>query len=870
MDSLNLKGKPNNSWRPDSNVLKQLQESFCRANNVFCQCLAADLTPLTPAYGSGNQQEILMDILESQTLVRLGALVEEQSLESIIEEDIGKDYVKLAVIVMRQEGRPLAFWTVIGFLKEKMSEEIDFPDFMPTTSEEAFYASLELLEVISREYFEVRKQEFSAMETIKTESVRMEELQKEVKLHMAMNEILKDNEVDDTFAEVASSILKHGAEYLDVPFMGLLQRSRGTDNITEVVTYYKNGVYPLKRLPEQFHVDECPFFTGKTYIFSSDAILPEVFEKFFGEYDISAGIFLPIEVSGVTSLYFSIIVPHKNRIFSIADIKFANDMKKVLQNVLNRKVKQNSLAGSFKSLEAIINNLPIAVYVSDPTTKKVLFTNKTFTDMNPGTGILSGGEYGESGETEYFDSVQNKWYETTHSKITWVDGRGALLTTINEITDKKAYVQKMERRANNDFITGLYNRMRFEHDLSENIRKSEELNTTGAIIYLDLDDYRAVKEGIGRETGTELLKEVSRSLTRIPGLEDACYSMGMEQFSIIINHHNYPMLTEILLNIKQAFDKPYMIKGKPYYCYMNMGIAVYPADGVTATELMKKADIALFEAKRHGRNSYEYYIDAMEQGGLYRKEMEKSIMSAASENFSEFDVCYQPICNLKGKTLGAEALIRWNSRELGFIPPDDFIPMLEYMRLMKPVGDFVLNEALKNCRKWMDSGRDDFVVHVNLSVTQLMENDISDRIEAALKEKHVPAENLVIEVTESLAVNDLDRMKRILARIRKTGAKVALDDFGVGFASINYVRELPINMLKVDRSCIKGIEDDDFKQSFLKMTKEMGDTLGLTVCAEGVEKDTEAIAVQSCGVDVAQGYLYDKPLTPEQFIRKYV
>lgn len=879
MDNMYMKDKPNNSWRPEGDVLKQLQRSFCRANNLYCRCMAGDMTPLTPAYGSGDEQKYLIDLFGGITSAALGASLDLDSLESVIETETGKDYLKHVVILVRQGKRTLCYWIVQALIKEKLPSDMEVPNYMLVTTEEAFYASIELLEVISKEYFEVRKQEFSALETVKSDITRMGELQKELKLHMAMNHILKNNETDDTFVDVASEIMKEAAEYLNVPFIALLQKIRGTDIVTELAHYWKNGINPIKTLPDSFHISQSPFFTGKTYIFSSDAILPESFEQFFKDFEISAAMFLPIEVSGSANLYVSVLVPRTNRIFSISDIKFANDMKKVLQNILERKVKQNSLAGSFNALEAVINSLNLAVHVSDPTTHKVLFTNKAYGDLGLEPDVTYGGleEYlasdnmdHASGKYEYYESSTNRWYETTHSKIIWVDGRGAILTTILEITDKKTYVQKMEHRANNDFITGLYNRMRFEQDLRGYIKTAEEMNTNGAVIYLDLDDYRALKNGIGRQNGDDLLREVSKSLEKITGLEGFCYAMGTEQFSIIINHRNYPVLSDILLKIKKLFDEPWFIKGKQYHCYMNMGIAVYPSDGRTVEELMKKADVALFEAKRHGRNSYEYYIEEMERGEIQRKDMEKNIMSAASDDFSEFNVFFQPIFDGEGEVVGAEALVRWNSRELGFVTPDDFIPMLEYMRLMRPIGDMVLRRALGECRKWLESGRPELKVHVNLSVTQLMENDIAERIENALNDSHVKPENLVIEVTESLALNDLDRMKRILLKIRRLGVLVALDDFGEDFFSINYLREMPVNYLKVDRSLINGIATDEFKQSFVKMAKEMSDALGFIVCAEGVENEEEAEAVKNSGIKYSQGYLYEKPLTSAQFIRKYV
>jgi len=859
-------------------VFRKLQTNFCRANHVYCQCFGADFLPLTGAAGTAEQQEFFIKAFNGTPSVRLSPLIEDNSVESVVEDDMTLPYLKLSAVIVRELGKVVAFWAVYGVIEEKLGEDVELPQGCYVVKEEDYYASIALLETVLKEYAIKRDLESHAIERAENESNRMEELENELRFLSIMNNIHKENRGDMSFAELAENIISQGASYLDVPYAVLLQRVRGLNQIAEVAHFWKNGINPLQSATEKTDIESYPFFTGKTYIFSSDSILPDAFEEYFNRHGIKAGIFMPIEIGGGPNMYLMIAVPGIPRKFSISDIQFMSDMKKILQNTLVKKIRQNSLAGSFSALENLINKINSAILVSDPDTYNMLYMNKAYkklaseSDINNGIRQLFANHMviDDESHTEFFDAKSGKWFDIFSTSISWVDGRNTILSVINETTEKKTYLQQVEKKANNDFLTGLYNRMRFEKDLSVTMAKAEELGSTGALIYLDLDDFKSVTEGMGHQYGDELLKEISRALTMIDGIENSCYAMGAEQFSIIVNHINYPRLSDILLKIKRTFDRPWFLKNSEYYCYMNMGIALFPVNGRTVEDIMKKADIALFESKRHGRNGYEYYIEEMIQGGIRRSDLEKNILFAAKDNFSEFGVFFQPILNLDGTVSGAEALVRWHSRELGFVAPDSFIPMAEYLRLMSPIGSYVLLQALRACKQWADSGRPEYKVHVNLSVSQLIESDILDQIEKALKETGLEPEKLVIEVTESLAINDIDRMKRILGKIRDIGVFVALDDFGQGYSSLNYIRKMPINMIKIDRSYIAGIAGDNFQQSFVKMVVELANSMNLSVCAEGVEYAEDEMVVKALRVDKMQGYLFDKPLSLEQFVKRYV
>ncbi len=306
------------------------------------------------------------------------------------------------------------------------------------------------------------------------------------------------------------------------------------------------------------------------------------------------------------------------------------------------------------------------------------------------------------------------------------------------------------------------------------------------------------------------------------------------------------MLQKILDDIRTLFSKPWMLKGADYYCTMSMGVVRFPTEGDTVEELIKKADIALYAAKSSGKNRVEFYDENVESTSFRRLDMEKNMRNATNNAFSEFEVVYQPIVDVTRESnpcVGAEALIRWNSGELGLIAPTDFIPLAEYLGLINPIGAYVLEEACKRCKYWNDMGHPDYKVNVNLSVVQLLQNDIVEQVRSVIKRTGIVPENLTLEVTEGLAINDMSRMKKILSEIRALGVRVALDDFGTGYSSLNHIREMPIDVIKIDRCFIIDIGKDEFSTAFVKMVAELAQTIGVHVCVEGVETKEQVDAL---------------------------
>ena len=291
------------------------------------------------------------------------------------------------------------------------------------------------------------------------------------------------------------------------------------------------------------------------------------------------------------------------------------------------------------------------------------------------------------------------------------------------------------------------------------------------------------------------------------------------------------------------------------------------------SELIRKSDVAMYEAKKTGKNRVAKYVTGSTSDANKRLDMEKNMRDATTDSLDEFLVYYQPIIDIQKEgnpCVGAEALVRWDSRVMGFISPGEFIPLAEYLGLINPIGEHVLREACRTLKFWNDNGHPEYKVNVNLSVVQLMQNDIVESIESVVKETGINPHNLTLEVTESLAINDMGRMKNIMNGIRQLGIRIALDDFGTGYSSLNHIREIPLDVIKVDQSFVKELAQDDYSQSFIRMVAELASAIDVDICVEGIESEQQYKVLENMKVRLIQGYYFGRPMTHDEFIMKYL
>lgn len=867
----------------DSAMLQQLQDQFCHANNLYLVCLGREEGVITKAYGSREELSFLHSLVDKQAYMNLIMRAEHDWVETMLEQQVSQACIKMCSIATRIEKKVEVIWVVIGLLRDAMPEGIELPEYMMTTTEKGFYASAEFLASLSTQLFEVKINQMIAQDAMKKSLDSELAIKQQLDRTQAMAEVIGMLESDEGFTELTQRILKETCESLQIAGGFLIRENidrRTTDMIGEFVERSEDS---LIRHFQHIDKDELPFFNGKPYMIFSSSMMPEPFERFFKENGLSAAVFQPMEVNDNGLLmYLGFFEKGNKREWESEDIKFISGVKRVIQSILIKRIAKNSLASSYASLEAILENTGCGILVVDYNTRSILYTNQKLKDLFSHTiaaGNLEELVFGEEEEkkTHYYDEVyyveEERWLDVHKTEIDWVDGRRVGLCTLYDITDKKLYQKKIENQANNDFLTGLYNRMRCEQDLGRYIARAQAVNCEGALLYIDLDDFKHINDGLGHPYGDVLLKAISHSLQRIEGIEKSCYRMGGDEFIVIISEAVYPQMERILCDIDSIFSKPWFLKGEDYYCTMSMGITCFPSDGNSVDDLIRKADMALMTAKRRGKNCVEYYNDK-DQASTYRRlDMEKNMRTAAMNACKEFEVYYQPIVAVQEDgtpCCGAEALVRWNSSVLGFVSPEDFIPLAEYLGLINPIGEFVLEQAAKRCKYWNDMGHPNYKVNVNLSVVQLLQNDIIKKIKKVLDETRINPRNLTLEVTESLAINDMEHMKRILSEIKSLGVKVALDDFGTGYSSLNHIREMPIDVIKIDRCFIEHLGEDDFSDAFVKMVNELANTIGVKVCVEGVETEKQLDIACDMNVCMIQGYYFGKPMKIEEFEKKYL
>lgn len=865
----------------DASLMQNLQDRFCDANNLYLVCLSKKRGVITKAYGSKEEIGYIHSLVSMDMHVSLMNKLMDSDIESVMEEECGTDLVKMCGVSIRVSGEVIATWIVIGVMEQ---EGAAVPECVMRTTPERFYKSLEFLETLSRQMFAVKMEELLAQEAFLKSRESEAQMESELRRNEAMTAIVKTLESEQSLDQIAKEILRNVCEYLDISTGYLLCEDETKETVDMVCEYVSPDTSSVMERWQKVPKAELPFFNGRPYMISANSMMPDEFHLFFEREGMKAAMFLPIDGEGHPGMYLGFGEKTKKRIWDANDIKFVNDAKRVIQSIRAKRIAQDFLASSYSSLEAILENMVCGICVSNPADDSVLYMNQRFRDIfckeikdgRLQQYFLQSKDAQESREgyaQEIYYEEDRRWFDIHRTNITWMDGRTVILCTVYDVTDKKLYQQKIEKQANNDFLTGLYNRMRCEQDLEQCIRQTRELDAEGALLYIDLDDFKYINEGLGHQYGDVLLKNISGSLKRIKGVDNNCYRVGGDEFIIILVHQDYQMLQQILDEIQNLFAKPWVLKGADYYCTMSMGVVKFPSDGDTVEELIKKADIALYEAKCAGKNRVEYYDGNEETASYKRLDLEKNMRNATRNSFEEFEVYYQPIVDVTqpgDPCVGAEALIRWNSEEMGMISPAEFIPLAEYLGLINPIGEYVLREACRRCKYWNDMGHPNYKVNVNLSVVQLLQNDIVEQVSEVIKESGIDPANLTLEVTESLAINDMSRMKRILADIRKLGVRVALDDFGTGYSSLNHIREMPIDVIKIDRCFIVDIGKDDFSDAFVRMVAELANAINVNVCVEGVEADEQVEVLKRTKIHLIQGYYYGKPMPITEFEKKYL
>ena len=849
----------------DRGELQRLQDEFCRATGICAYCLDCMGQQITSISGSEEQRE---KVKTSSTLAQLkNAIerVEEGSLEDQAIEELEQDGDYIAASAVRVESHTVICWVVFSFAEDGRDEQ-------------TFLDVLDLLRDASSTLFSNKMSCVSAELESRRSRCAEREMSRNLHTIEATTEIVQQLDSEDRIEVVMNRWLGILGKQLQVDSAQIFQLHKDGESMDVLCEWCAHGIVSMYDKTSYLPIPKI-LQTDKPLVLSSDGLDGELREE-IGALGLCAVMIFPIiSRDNKGSMVLALNHSRQRITWNMQEIKFTADAVKILQSILTRRIQKNSLTSSYEALEMILDNVGCAIYVTDKNTGNRLFANRKLQNTfakelkeNKFAGLLQRGvsSGNDSGLYEIYHLERERWYDLIFKEISWVDGREAVIYSLYDITDKKLYQRKIEQQAYTDFLTGLYNRMCCERDLARQIDQAKKTNEVGALCYLDLDDFKHINDGLGHQYGDVLLKAISHSLQRIEGIQNNCYRMGGDEFVIVIPPEQYRRFDRIEEDIRQIFAKPWFLKDTDYYCTMSMGIVTFPEYGDSVADLIKKADIAMYEAKKGGKNRVARYNEGINSASGRRLDMEKNMRDATVDGYKEFEVYYQPIIDVQDgvECAGAEALIRWNSAKLGFIPPAEFIPLAEYLGLINPIGNYVLKEACARCKKWNDAGYA-YKVNVNLSVVQLLQADVVEVVEKVIEETGIEPRYLTLEVTESLAINDMGRMKKILDSIKLLGVKIALDDFGTGYSSLNHIREIPFDMIKVDQSFVKELADDAYSQSFVKMVAELAETLGVNICVEGIETEAQYEVVRNMKVKYIQGYYFDRPMKCEDFEAKY-
>lgn len=588
---------------------------------------------------------------------------------------------------------------------------------------------------------------------------------------------------------------------------------------------------------------------------------------------------VPIAINNVKAMYLFVMGDSDDFGSDESVIEYIEDAAMIIHSIAQSKVINNSLISSYEVLQKILDNIGSGIIVCSKSTGNILFENDMASHVSEVREtirecleeVFKNSDISDQLGTpmERYNTESGLWFEVRFSELKWIDGSDVVVATASDITQKKKNQQKIEYQAHNDFLTGLYNRMKCEVDLRKVIRRTEKAGLKGAVLFIDLDDFKHINDGLGHQYGDILLQQIAAGLTGIPGLRGHCYRMGGDEFIIIIGPELYDELGKMVAYIKTLFNKPWYLMETEYFCTMSMGIAVFPDNSVDVHEITRMADVAMYEAKRSGKNGYAYYSSEVENSTAKRLDIENNMRQAVSTGIDEFVVFYQPVVNVNTQMCtSCEALVRWDSKALGFMGPGEFIPLAEYLGLITSIGDYVLEEACRRCKLWNDNGHPDFYINVNLSVVQLLQKNVVENIKRILDKTGVNPKNIVLEITESFAINDMQRVMDIITGLKKLGPRIALDDFGTGYSSLNYIKQLPLDIIKIDKTFIDDIIEDDYAQAFVKLIVDLSKTIGTKIVVEGVEHKEQFELLKSLGVDYIQGYYFGKPVPANIFEEK--
>lgn len=564
----------------------------------------------------------------------------------------------------------------------------------------------------------------------------------------------------------------------------------------------------------------------------------------------------------------------------------------ISRNVTERKRLELEVAKREHEFRTLVENAAdtVARYGKD---LRRLYANPAFAELVEG-GVdallgkkpseVPGGSHADVYEEKLVDVMATG--EEIEFELRWTDKSGRELCSLinltpefgkdgtvetvlavgRDISELYAFRQKIHQMAFYDTLTTLPNRALFSDRLRQMIADASWHHQLGGVMMLDMDRFKEINDTMGHAVGDELLREAGARLTACVRSYDTVARLGGDEFAVLLPDVRHgDDIGRIADKMRSAFDRPFLLAGKEVFVTCSIGIALYPDDSTEADDLLRYADSAMYFAKRSGRNAFRFYSRDLTESANERLMLESELRRAVERG--ELEVYYQPKVRLSdGALIGSEALLRWKHPQRGMIPPDKFIPIAEDSGLIIEIGEWVLRESCRAAAAMNGAGKPAHKVAINLSARQFQTGDLLAVVSQVLDETHCRPEWIELEITESLLLDEDGRVLEVLRAFRSLGITVAIDDFGTGYSALSYLARFPITTLKIDRSFVSRIDTDSFRAELVKAILSIAHCLGQEVVAEGVETAGQAAFLTAHGCQVAQGYLFSKPVPMVEFV----
>ncbi len=450
------------------------------------------------------------------------------------------------------------------------------------------------------------------------------------------------------------------------------------------------------------------------------------------------------------------------------------------------------------------------------------------------------------------------------------DRRGRItggVMVFHDVTQTRAMSQKMSHLAQYDYLTDLPNRLLLNDRLSQAIATAHRHQQHLAVLFVDVDRFKHVNDSLGHLIGDKLLSSIAQRLVASVRSSDTISRQGGDEFVILLS--SVAHAADAALSAQKLLTvagMPHRIEEHDVQITLSIGMGIYPEDGTDAETLVKNADLAMLNAKDNGRNNYQFFRPTMNEHALERQSIEGSLRHALDRG--EFELHYQPKMELTAETLtGAEALIRWRQPERGMVLPQDFIPIAEKCGYIVPIGRWVLREACRHRRRWLDAHLAPIPIAINISAVELRSNNFIEHVRDILEETGLESRYLEFELTETAFMQDPQSTIAVLRGLKQLGIQLTLDDFGTGYSSLSYLKRFPIDSLKIDKSFVKGLCTDSDDSKLVSAVINLGRSFHLQVIAEGVETRAQFIALQAQNCAEGQGYYFQKPIAADEFAK---